>query len=354
MRTAFLGRGGSIAVAATLLSLLVPAVASAATAPSITSSFTLSSIGVGDTSSLSITIKNNDPLASLSGVSFTDNLPTGVVVDDPNGTGGSCGTGAVFSAAPGSSTVSLSGGKLAGGASCTVDVAVTSNTAGSYQNSTGIVSSTEGGTGNSDTETLTVIAAPTVTLTSPKEGQVFNFGQRVLAHYSCAEAVGGPGLTDCEGDVPNGSPIDTSTSGAHTFDVTAISGDGQIVDAEIDYTVRPDNRFTVTNISAVKSGVLGFTLTVPGPGTISATVTGSVAGGASRVVFAKLSKSFRAASTSHVSLPPVAQGLALIKQARGHGKNTKHKKITLQLAIAYTPTGGIANALRFGPVTFAP
>ena len=353
MRTSFLGRGGSIAVAATVLSLLVPAVAAAAAAPSITSSFTPSSIGVGDTSSLSITIKNNDPVASLSGVSFTDNLPTGVVVDDPNGTSGSCGSGAVFSAAPGSSTVSLTGGKLAAGASCTLDAAVTSNTPGNYQNSTGTVSSTEGGPGNSDTETLSVLAAPTITVTSPREGQTFNFGQRVIAQYSCAEGAGGPGLTDCEGDVQNGSPIHTSTPGANTFDVTAISGDGQVVDEEIDYTVRPDNRFTVTHISAVKGGVVGFTLAVPGPGTISATVTGSVAGG-SPVVFAKLTKSFRAASTSRISLSPDSQGVVLIKQARGHGKNAKHKKITLQLAATYTPTGGVANSLRFGPVPFTP
>ena len=94
---------------------------------------------------------------------------------------------------------------------------MTSNSAGTYTNSTGAVSSNEGGSGSGDTQALTVFGNPTVSVTSPKEGQKFNFGQKVIAHYTCTAAAGAPALSDCSGDASNGGRIDTSTAGAQTF-----------------------------------------------------------------------------------------------------------------------------------------
>lgn len=59
------------------------------------------------------------------------------------------------------------------------------------------------------------LTAPVVTVTSPDAGATFARGQVVAAGYSCTGAV------SCEGPVPNGEPIDTSTTGPMMFRVTA-------------------------------------------------------------------------------------------------------------------------------------
>jgi uncharacterized repeat protein (TIGR01451 family) len=103
--------------AAGLGSLLASAVAGMASGavtqspPKVSASFTPAVIGVGQTSSLTIKIPNPNASGSLSGISFTDTLPVGVVVDNPNGTNGTCGSASVETANPGSSTVSMTGGK---------------------------------------------------------------------------------------------------------------------------------------------------------------------------------------------------------------------------------------------------
>jgi hypothetical protein len=81
------------------------------------------------------------------------------------------------------------------------------------------------------------IPAPGVSIPSPANGAVFNFGQVVIASYRCAEGAGGPGLASCTGTVPSGAPIDTRTVGLHHFTVTAISKDGMTATANRHYTV---------------------------------------------------------------------------------------------------------------------
>src|SRR6202035_612782 len=101
-----------------------------------------------------------------------------------------------------------------------------------YQNSTGPVSSDNGGTGNSDTESLTVVAPPTISVQTPGNNAAYDFGQRVITRFSCQEAANGPGLTGCTGnvddsatDLTSGSALLTSVAGPHTFTVTATSAD---------------------------------------------------------------------------------------------------------------------------------
>src|SRR5207244_6757089 len=83
----------------------------------------------------------------------------------PNVTG-SCGAGTITATA-GSGTITLSGGTLtaspAAGSTCTFSVDVTGTTAGSKSNTTGAITSTEGGTGTtSNTAVLTVVAPPSI------------------------------------------------------------------------------------------------------------------------------------------------------------------------------------------------
>jgi hypothetical protein len=93
--------------------------------------------------------------------------------------------------------------------------------------------------GGSSGECFTVSAAgaPSATIASPALGSIYRVGQLVLASYSCAEGTGGPGLESCSGTVPNGSPINTSTRGPHSFVVVARSHDGLTTPALATYTV---------------------------------------------------------------------------------------------------------------------
>jgi len=80
----------------------------------------------------------------------------------------SCG-GSV-AAVSGGNTISLNGGSIAGGNSCTIIVDVTSTTAGIKNNISGTVSSTNGGSGNTANATLTASVAQIVDPALSKTG----------------------------------------------------------------------------------------------------------------------------------------------------------------------------------------
>jgi hypothetical protein len=127
-------------------------------APTISKSFGASTIPINGTTSLSFTITNPSSSGSLTGVGFTDTLPSGLVVATPNGLSGSCGSGAITASG---GSISLSGGTLAASGSCTFQVNVTGTSAGAKNNTTSAVVSNEGGIGNAASATLTVTAAGT-------------------------------------------------------------------------------------------------------------------------------------------------------------------------------------------------
>src|SRR5262249_42721305 len=93
-----------------------------ALAPTITKAFGAASIPLNGTTSLTFNITNPNTTAALSGVAFTDNLPSGLVVAATPNLSNTCGGTAT--AVGGSGSVSLSGGTLAANASCTVSVNV--------------------------------------------------------------------------------------------------------------------------------------------------------------------------------------------------------------------------------------
>jgi IPTL-CTERM motif len=96
--------------------------------------------------------------APLSGVGFTDTLPAGLVVATPNGLSSDCGGTATAVAR--SSSVSLSGGSIDGGASCTVSLNVVGTTPGEKDNTTDPVTSTESGAGLASNTAALTIASP--------------------------------------------------------------------------------------------------------------------------------------------------------------------------------------------------
>ena len=130
----------------------------------IIKAFDAASIQLNGSTSLQFTIQNNNATTTLHGVGFTDTLPAGLVVSTPNGLSGSCGGGAITATA-GSNAVNLSGATVAANSSCTFAVNVTGTAAGIQNNTTGNVTSTEGGTGGTASATLKVEGPPSISKT---------------------------------------------------------------------------------------------------------------------------------------------------------------------------------------------
>ncbi|HWH09601.1 MAG TPA: hypothetical protein VG165_00590 [Solirubrobacteraceae bacterium] len=80
-------------------------------------------------------------------------------------------------------------------------------------------------------------APPTATIVTPADGSMYTVGDVVDADYSCTAGTGGT-LSSCDGPVADGSPIDTTTAGTHSFVVTAADADNQTASAFSTYTVR--------------------------------------------------------------------------------------------------------------------
>ncbi|MBK9780888.1 MAG: sortase [Anaerolineales bacterium] len=102
--------------------------------PSLSKTFAPNTIYVGQTSRMTIRINNNDNDTDLTNVSFTDNLPAGVILATPAAlTTSGCGAGALITAADGGGVVSLSAGTVAPSVDCLIAVTVTGNS-GAYTN----------------------------------------------------------------------------------------------------------------------------------------------------------------------------------------------------------------------------
>jgi CSLREA domain-containing protein len=145
--------GGTSATASATVTVVAP--------PSIAKSFGAASIPLNGSTSLSFTIQNNNTTTSLSGIGFSDTLPAGLVISAPNGLTGSCGGGTI-TATQNTNVISLSGATLAASASCTFSVNVTGRAAGLQNNTSGAVTSTEGGTGATASASMNVVAPPSI------------------------------------------------------------------------------------------------------------------------------------------------------------------------------------------------
>jgi uncharacterized protein YhjY with autotransporter beta-barrel domain len=130
-------------------------------------------VAVGATSTLTFTLSNPNSgtgLSGLSGVADSVTLPSGVTVASTPNASSTCGS---FSPTAGATSLSVTGGTLPAGGSCTFKVEVTPSTSGSKTIPTGTSSATGAATGVAGTSaTLTVNqplsttqAVPSTTLT---------------------------------------------------------------------------------------------------------------------------------------------------------------------------------------------
>jgi hypothetical protein len=94
---------------------------------------------------------------------------------------------------------------------------------------------------------------PIAAITSPSSGATFTQGAVVKAAYTCVEAGLTSLIASCSGPVTSGSPIDTKSPGSHTFSVTAIDDQGQVVATAVQYTVKlpppPNTKITHHHVS---------------------------------------------------------------------------------------------------------
>ena len=129
--------------------------------PTVGKAFTPSSISIGDISTLTITLTNPNSTQAITGATFTDTYPAGLVNAATMNATTSCTAGTVI-ASPGGGSVALTSGTIPAGGSCTVSIDVTSASASAYSNSTGAVVTTNAGNGSAANATLTVQPLPTI------------------------------------------------------------------------------------------------------------------------------------------------------------------------------------------------
>jgi hypothetical protein len=141
--------------------------------PQIAKTFAVPSVPYGAVTQLNITITNPNTNSTLTGISFTDTFPSGLVVASAANLSSTCSGTTSSSAA----SLSLSGSTLTAGASCTVSVNVQGSAIAGLNNSVSITS-TNGGTGNTSTASLSVTKANTnTTVTASQNPSIF--GQAV-------------------------------------------------------------------------------------------------------------------------------------------------------------------------------
>jgi uncharacterized repeat protein (TIGR01451 family) len=204
-------------------------------------------VALGGTVNMSFLLTNSS-VTPLTGVLFSDALPAGLTA--PNGTTTPCGGTLVIAGGTG---LTFSGGTLAAGASCTINVTVTGAAAGVKNNTTGPISSTESGPGSpSNTVTVTVVAPPTIAKT---------FG---------AASIALSGTTNLDVTIGNSNATVALSGIAFTDSLPAglTAANGTTTPCGGTLTITGGNLLTFT----------GGTLAAGGNCTISVTVTGATVG----------------------------------------------------------------------------
>jgi hypothetical protein len=99
------------------------------------------------------------------------------------------------------------------------------------------------------------LEGPTIEITAPVEGRDYAVGQVVAGAFTCTDAVG---VESCTGQSPN---IDTATTGAHTYTVTAKDLAGNVTTKTVTYNVLHDD--ADGNVNGTVPGTLALTVGPP-------------------------------------------------------------------------------------------
>jgi uncharacterized repeat protein (TIGR01451 family) len=149
-----------------LLTCILSGLAQAQSPPTIVKSFSTATVGLNLSTTLTFTITNPNPATDLTGVSFNDNMPAGLIIANPDSLNGSCDPG-VITTAP--NNINLVDAVILANSSCTFSIDVLAVATGDQVNTTDPVTSIEGGTGGTATATVSVITSD-LTITSTHTG----------------------------------------------------------------------------------------------------------------------------------------------------------------------------------------
>jgi hypothetical protein len=135
------------------------------------------------------------------------------------------------------------------------------------------------------TYTVIDLVAPVVDIRTPADGASYDLGAAVRIDYSCTDP-GGSGVAACVGDRPNGAPLDTASTGTHTFTVFAGDNVGNFRQKSVTYSVvgRPQVHLATPSDGAtyeLGSTVLADYSCSAAPGTQLASCAAPVAAGSS-------------------------------------------------------------------------
>ena len=139
---------------ALVLTLLFSAMGVAQSPPTITKAFSTATVGLNLSTTLTFTITNPNPATDLTGVGFNDNLPSGLIIANPDSLTGTCDPGVIT---PSATNINLVGATILANSSCTFSIDVLAVATGDQINTTDAVTSNEGGTGGTATATVTVV-----------------------------------------------------------------------------------------------------------------------------------------------------------------------------------------------------
>ena len=143
--------------------------AQAQSPPTIAKAFSSATVGLNQSVTLTFTITNPNPATDLTNVSFSDDMPAGLLIANPDSLGGTCDT-SVVTLSP--TNISLVGTTILANSSCTLFIDVLATSAGDQVNTTGVITSTEGGAGGTATATVTVVV-PDLTVAMSHTGNFF-------------------------------------------------------------------------------------------------------------------------------------------------------------------------------------
>jgi hypothetical protein len=155
--------------------------------PTFSKAFGTSPIIVGGNTTLTFTISNPAGNVTLHNLSFSDPFPSGIAVASSPNASSSCG--GTWSPGGGATSVSFSGGTLAGGGTCTISVSVTGTaaTTGAVTNLTGDLSSTETGTTSLTASAQITVNPATVQVTIASSPTGLSFS---VSGTGCSPATG--------------------------------------------------------------------------------------------------------------------------------------------------------------------
>lgn len=267
-------------------------VGAALTPPTIAKAFGTSPIVVGQPSILTITVTNPNAGTALSGVTFTDALPSGITAANSSGSG--CGGTAAVNA----NVITLTGGTLAAGGNCSIVVTVNGAQAqaAAWTNTIASVTSTETGTNSTPaTANITVSKAATSTAIVSDSANPSVVGQPYTVTYAVTVSAPGAGTPtgtvtvsdgsgSCVGTLPATSCVLTSVAvGAKSLSAT-YNGSANFlssVSATAAHLVNKAATATVIVSDSPDPTVPGqgytvsysVSVTAPGAGTPSGTVT---------------------------------------------------------------------------------